>query len=119
LTSDAPTAMNHTLLLESKANQPINIALEFLNNSENPIIGKNNCIIHPGCKFYLKGVLNPSEKGIKNVFKQDYITKAELSVPNFENAYNILPDLRAPELELGMSVNLTWEKGETYAIDIE
>ena len=119
LRSDAPTAMNHTLLLESKANQPINIALEFLNKSGQTIIGKNNCIIHPGCKFYLKGVLDPSGKTIKNVFKQDYITKAELSVPNFENAYNILPDLRAPELELGMSVNLTWEKGETYAINIE
>ena len=119
LTSDAPTVMNHTLLLESKAGQAINIALEFLNNSTKTIIGKNNCIIHPGCKFYLKGVLDPSSKTIKNVFKQDYITKATLTVPNFQNAYNILPDLRAPELELGMSVNLTWEKGETYAINIE
>ena len=119
LTSNAPTAMNHTLLLESKANQTINIALEFLNNSEKTIIGKNNCIIHPGCKFYLKGELNPDSKTIKNVFKQDYITKAALTVKSFENAYNILPDLRAPELELGMSVNLTWEEGETYAIDIK
>ena len=119
LRSDAPTAMNHTLLLESKANQAINIALEFLNNSKKTIIGKNNCIIHPGCKFYLKGELNPDSKDIKNVFKQDYITKAALTVKSFENAYNILPDLRAPELELGMSVNLTWEEGETYAIDIE
>ena len=119
LTSDAPTVMNHTLLLESKAGQAINIALEFLNNSTKTIIGKNNCIIHPGCKFYLKGVLDPSSKTIKNVFKQDYITKATLTVPNFQNAYNILPDLRAPELELGMSVNLTWETGETYEVTIE
>ena len=119
LTSDAPTVMNHTLLFESKANQTINIALEFLNNSGKTIIGKNNCIIHPGCKFYLKGELNPDSKDIKNVFKQDYITKATLTVNSFENAYNILPDLRAPELELGMSVNLTWQSGETYNVSIE
>lgn len=119
LRSDEPTVMNHTLLLESKANQPINIALEFLNNSGKTIIGQNNCIIHPGCKFYLKGELNPDSKTIKNVFKQDYITNATLTVKSFENAYNILPDLRAPDLELGMSVNLTWQPGETYNINIE
>jgi len=31
----------------------------------------------------------------------------------------MLPDLRAPQLEIGLSVDLTWETGITQNIEIE
>ena len=130
LTTSA-SAKNHTLVLESEdAKGPddrVYIAVEFENNTNSTIIGKNNCIIYPHTKFYLIGKLDPNnstvkakdDTSIKKVFIQDYVTTANLSVNSLENAYNVLPDLRAPELELGVSVDLKWQDGTTYNINVE
>jgi len=56
---------------------------------------------------------------IKQAFVQDYVTTANFTVNSFKNAYNMLPDLRAPQLEIGLSVDLTWETGITQEITIE
>jgi hypothetical protein len=66
--------------------------------------------------------LQPGQKVIDNpnsinqVFKQDYITTAKLTIGanSLKKAYNVVPDLRSPKLELGLSVDLTWEKGITF-----
>ena len=56
---------------------------------------------------------------IKQAFVQDYVTKANFTVKSFQNAYNMLPDLRTPELEIGLSVDLTWEDGIVSNIVID
>ena len=65
---------------------------------------------------------------------QDYVTTANFTIklgtsstvfdqdaPNEEglgDAYNVIPDLRTPQMELGMSVDLKWEVGHEYDIEL-
>ena len=53
------------------------------------------------------------------VFKQDYTTTAKVSINSLAHAYNCIPDLRSPKLELGLSVDLDWEKGLVDEVVIE
>lgn len=57
-------------------------------------------------KNYAEGVLD-------KVFFQDHATKLSLTIDEdaLENAYNVVPDLRSPKLEFGLSVNLEWLEG--------
>ena len=118
---EAYSNVNHTLALETAANEPVNIALEF-ENTGNDFIGIDNNLIPAGSKFYLFAKLTPGTKVIENpnslnqVFKQDYITKAQLTIgaTSLKSAYNVIPDLRSPKLEFGLSVNLEWQDGITF-----
>ena len=129
LTAADPTVANHTLVLETPEFSAsdaakVKIALEFLNNSGKALIGKSNCIIYPGTKFYLIGEFDPAgthaanPNNLKQVFKQDYTTTAKFTIKSFKDAYNLLPDLRSPELEIGLSVDLDWKPGITHEITI-
>ncbi len=122
----ANTAANSTLVLESPvgADKHINIAVELVNNSGHDFVGYEGQIIKAGAKFYLPAELKASGTGkttdrtLNQVFKQDYTTKATLTVANLKNARNTIPDLRTPQLELGLSVNLEWTEGNVYDINI-
>lgn len=101
-----------TLVLESKkveesdlTDSPFTFALEFQNNSGNDFVGVDRKIIAPGCKFYLIGSITPTtdDKG-KPVFEQDKITKIDVTVNSLVNAYYIIPDLRDPQLRVGVTV---------------
>ena len=110
-------------------NANVRIAIEFMNNSGKLFVGKDNEIIYPNTKFYLIGTLVPDKNTtqklkdnttvIKQAFVQDYVTTANFKVQTLQNAYNLLPDLRSPKLEIGMSVDLTWETGITQDIVIQ
>ena len=131
-----PTRKTHTLVLqtldveESADNSKVKIAVEFLNNSGKTIVGKEGVLIYPKTKFYLIGELDPSKNTsqhyttessplIKKAFVKDYVTTAQFVVKSFQNAYNMLPDMRSPKLEIGMSVDLTWNTGITQEITIQ
>lgn len=126
----------HTLLLQTldatsddDENANVNIAVEFENKSGQIIVGKDNQLIYPNTRFYLVGTLKPNlndrqnyigtETNIKKAFVQDYVTTANFTVESFKNAYNYLPDLRIPHLEIGLSVDLTWKPGIIQDITIE
>lgn len=121
LPGTAYSAVNNTLALETASGTAVNIALEFVNTG-NDFYGFNNNIIPSGTKFYLVAQLNPSSNVIDNpnnldqVFKQDYVTTAKLTIHKdaLKKAYNVIPDLRSPQLEFGLSVNLEWQKGITF-----
>jgi hypothetical protein len=108
---------NHTLVFETAANQDIYVALEFTNNSGRDFYGRNG-IVPAGCKFYLVALLTASEatETGSQVFKQDFVTKANFTIQDLAKAYNTIPDLRSSELELGMTVNLQWQNGHTFNI---
>lgn len=129
----------HTLVFETAdatkdndENAIVNIAVEFLNNSRNLFVGRYGEIIYPGSKFYLLGTFDPNLNAnqstpvyyagttipIKRAFVQDYVTTANLVISSLRNAYNTMPDLRAPQLELGLSVDLTWQTGISQTITI-
>ena len=130
--------VTHTLVLQTvdattnednNANVPV--AVEFKNLSEKTIVGKDNQLIYPNTTFYLVGTLKPNENTtqrystdanspvIKKAFVQDYVTTANFTVKSFQNAYNYLPDLRVPHLEIGLSVDLQWKTGITFPISID
>lgn len=105
---------NRTLVLEtvgasSAPYETVNIALEFVNNSNEAFEGHDG-IVPIGGKFYLVGKITSNAEHNK-VFEQDYYTTAKVTINSLENAYNCIPDLRTPKLELGLSVDLEWQKG--------
>lgn len=118
--ADDYSAANSTLVLETAKDEDEYICVEFTNNSAKDFYGVDG-IVPIGGKFYLVGKLQASkatETGNK-VFKQDYTTTARLSIKDLKTAYSTIPDLRAPQLEIGFMVDLTWKAGHTYDIDFE
>ena len=110
---------NSTLVLETPANTDEYIALEFTNTSTKDFYGVNG-IVPVGGKFYLVGQLSSAlatETGNK-VFKQDYTTTVRVAIKDLKSAYVTIPDLKAPELEIGLSVDLHWESGHTYDLEL-
>lgn len=111
---------NYTLAFETESNKDVNVAIELVNGDKD-FYGKDGMIIPAGGKFYLVGQLESSaatETGEK-IFKQDYNTIAKFNITNLKSAYNGLPDLRTPSLQLGMSVDLNWKKGHTFDVEIK
>ena len=117
-----------TLVLETKK-EAINIALEFVNNTDVDFTGVDGQIIPVGTKFYLIGQLknNAQDDNYKTettgkheaIFQQDFKTIAKFTIKSLiDNAYNIVPDLRTPELEFGLSVDLEWQAGYEFEIEI-
>ena len=112
---------NYTLAFETVANTNVNVAIELVNNSGRDFYGYKGEIIPNEGKFYLVGTLTASAatETESKVFKQDYHTIAKFTINNLENAYNTLPDLRTAGLQLGLSVDLDWEEGHIFNVDIE
>ena len=120
----------HTLVLETPSNVSKRICLEFQNDGKD-FYGYNHELIPAGSKFYLVAQLDPSkgtkpqvngnEIDITQVFKQDYITTVKLTIgkTSLAKAYQTIPDLRSPKLELGLSVNLEWQQGLTFTQDFQ
>ena len=118
------SATNSTLVLESPADTDEFIAVELTNTTGKDFYGVDG-IVPAGAKFYLVAKLEASlatetedAEHHKYVFKQDYTTTARLAIKNLKSAYIVIPDLRAPQLEIGLSVDLTWQSGHTYDIDL-
>lgn len=122
--------INYTLALETTANEDINIAIELTNNSGSDFIGRNGELIPKGGKFYLSATLTSANATTTNnkIFKQDFYTIANLTIKQgnasagntigLANATVTIPDLRTPLLELGLAVDLHWQAGNTFDIDI-
>lgn len=136
IASTSGSPVNHTLLLETPASSAVNIVVEFTNNSGNVFRGHNNELIPAGAKFYMVAKLDPSDQNgvkqpqgetINQVFRQDYTTVANLTINTNDAtdhnkglgaAYNVIPDLRTPALSIGLSVDLSWQSGLTFNIDM-
>ncbi len=128
--NNAAEGKNYTLALETAASTDVNIAIELTNNTGGDFHGKNGQLIPAGGKFYLTTTLpaaNATETGSK-IFKQDYYTIVNLSIQagslgvnntsGLGAATNTIPDLRTPALELGLAVDLHWQPGNTFTIDL-
>ena len=120
------SAANSTLVLETKTDDgahgcDVNVALEFINTGKD-FYGVGNQLIPTGARFYIVGTLEAvaaTEPVLeRKVFKQDYTTTARFNINSLKKAYSTIPDLKAPQLEIGMSVDLTWQSGHTYNIEI-
>ena len=117
------SAPTQTLVLQSdESDTDVHIILEFENNSNTDFYGANNGIIYRGTKFYLTGkVRRPDErtKDIENrVFTQDFTTSLSMKVESLEKAYNVLPDVLAPSLEVGIQVTRKWIQSTTTTVPL-
>ena len=48
---------------------------------------------------------------VVRVFQQDYNTTANLSIYSLAKAYNTVPDLSNPRLDLALAVDIDWKAG--------
>ena len=139
--ASTPTVTNYTLVFDNfvtgNDQQKVKVAIELENGDEefygvDGKIGKNQ-------KFYLVAELNPNAatgvsgtiqwpdadksnfpaKDINRVFIQDHTTTAKFTINSLQNAYVTIPDLRASNLQLGLSVDLNWRNGLTFDVPIE
>lgn len=135
---------NYTLVFDnySAENSSVRVALEFTNNSDKDIYGIGG-MIPKGGVFYLAGVLDLSantetitwpdyyaippytsaggtDTTQKRIFIQDYLTTATFKIgrTSLQNAYTTIPDLRASQISLGLSVDLNWRSGLTFNVDL-
>lgn len=114
------------------------IALEFVNKGED-FYGRDN-MIPSGGVFYLVAQLEKptaeqesalawptdhqippldadgASKKIARVFIQDFVTSATflIGAESLQKAYYTVPDLRASQMSLGLSVDLQWNTGLSY-----
>lgn len=115
----ADSIMAQSLALPTAAATPVNFALELTNNTGNEFTGIDG-IVPAGAKFYLVGQLIPqADKAGNQVFAKAYNTKANVTISSLAHAYNCIPDLKNPKLELGLSVNLEWTEGLVQDITID
>lgn len=121
------SAVNSTLVLESEEGdeKDVYVAIELINDSQKDFYGADG-IVPVGGRFYLVGKLTSAASTVKDaelntikrVFIQDYTTTAAFSIADLKHAYSTIPDLRSPSLEIGMAVDLTWQKGTTYEVEL-
>ena len=115
----ASKIMAQSLALPTTEGTNVNFALELTNNTGNAFTGVDG-IVPDGAKFYLVGPLVPQAgKADNKVFAQAYNTKANVTISSLAHAYNCIPDLKNPELELGLSVKLEWAEGLVQDVTID
>ena len=113
------------------------IALEFKNNLGQDFYGAKG-LIPAGSTFYLVGKLSPASGGTwtnpyssktdyrvsysnkPRVFAQDFKTVATFNLieNSLQKAYSTVPDLRSTEMLFGLSVDLKWQPGLTFDVDL-
>ncbi len=146
LASTSFSSPNYTLALETPVGESVYVALELVNNTGKVFYGNNSEKILPGRTFYLVGVLNPTantekkyasahktykidgtslsettmakDDAIQQVFVQDYVTELKLTISNLRNATSTIPDLRMPQMEFGLSVDLNWQPGIVFEVNL-
>ena len=111
--------MAQTLALATAAGEKVRFAIELTNNTGVTFTGVDG-IVPAGARFYLVGELEPQTSVANNrVFEQAYNTKANVTINSLAHAYNGIPDLKNPKLELGLSVKLEWTAGLVDDVTID
>lgn len=126
-TTTASTA-NYTLALQTDKDAEVKAVVELVNDGD-PFYGYNNQLIPSGSKFYLVGTLNPTaatgvttydaeDDHMNRVFCQDVETTVVFTIgeTSLKKAYNTIPDLRSAQMELGLSVDLSWTSGLSFDV---
>ena len=119
------TNPNYTLVLDNKNSSTTNapqskvyVTVELENNMGD-FYGKEG-LIPKGSRFYLVGELDPTNKTatVDHVFVKDHTTVAYFTIKNLQNAYNHIPDMRTSKINVGLAVDLSWQEGITFNVDL-
>lgn len=110
-----------TLLLQSYDGEDVTVILEFQNNSGSSFYGTDG-VVYDGTKFYLAGQLKLEDAtgtDKTRVFTQDQITTATLTINRLAKAYNVVPDLLSPQLEIGVTITTPWTGSTPTTVILE
>lgn len=125
---------NYTLVLDNKDSSPntteqskVYVTVELENNMGD-FYGKEG-LIPQGSRFYLVGLLDPNAlagvnkpsgtaETLDHVFIKDHTTVANFTITNLKNAYNHIPDMRTSKINVGLAVDLKWESGITFDVNL-
>lgn len=122
---------NYTLVLDNKdissenADQSnVNVVIELENNAAD-FYGADG-LIPEGSKFYLAGTLDlnatnsvkPNDSKVDHVFVKDHTTVANFTIKDLKKAYNCIPDLRTSKINVGLAIDLKWESGIKFNVEL-
>ena len=123
---------NYTLVLDNKdtssdgaTQSNVNVVIELENNAAD-FYGADG-LIPEGSKFYLAGTLDltatsgvtkPGDSTVDHVFVKDHTTVANFTIKDLKKAYNCIPDLRTSKINVGLAVDLSWQKGITFDVEL-
>ena len=121
---DGPSDSEHETD-EAHLRHVTHIVLEMVNNTGVTFHGYNNQLILPDSHFYLVGEIDPCEHtdfdkddpDNSRVLTQDKTTSVRFTITTLENAYNVIPDLRAPSLEVSLRIDTNWQVGYHFTED--
>lgn len=116
---------NYTLVLDNKdasgsSQSNVFVTVELENNSGVAFYGAED-IIPANSKFYLVGELKlegNTTTNVDHVFVKDHTTIANFTITNLKKAYNHIPDMRTSKINVGLAVDLTWQNGITFNVDL-
>lgn len=111
LSKTQPEVTLRCLVLETTPSTPVYLAMEVQNNSGKAFKGATGWVL-PGAKFYLTGRLDLSDAdspGNGKIFERSCLTTARVFVSSLKKAYNVIPDLRDPQMQVGFTVRLDWD----------
>ena len=110
------------------------VVLELQNTGAN-FRGHQNMLITTGMRFYLVGELNlktaydkdqqggPSvftdAKKAYRIFEQGKRTQVTLKISTLAGAYNCIPDLRNPSLQIALQTDWNWQNGVIFDDNID
>lgn len=127
------TVPNYTLVLDNKnsstedpTQRKVYVTVE-LENKMGDFYGKEG-LIPKDSRFYLVGLLDPNDPGankpsgttetLDHVFIKDHTTIANFTITSLKNAYNHIPDMRTSKINVGLAVDLKWESGITFDVEL-
>ncbi len=112
----------YTLSLQTNDAEDVKIILEFVNNSGVDFKGVNG-MVYRGTKFYLVanisvGDVDESTPDIsRRVFTQQHTTKVKMRVEGLSKAYNVVPDILSPRLEVGVQTTPEWTESTPTTVE--
>ena len=125
---------NYTLVLDNKnsstadSKQSMVYVTVELENNMGDFYGAEG-LIPKDTRFYLVGQLDPNAlagvnkpsgtaETLDHVFIKDHTTVANFTITNLKNAYNHIPDLRTSKINVGLAVDLKWESGIKFDVEL-
>ena len=125
------SASNYTLVLDNRnssttapGQSKVYVTVELENNMGD-FYGADG-LIPKDSRFYLVGVLDPEAstatqpkgENINHVFVKDHTTVANFTITSLKKAYNHIPDMRTSKINVGLAVDLSWQDGITFNVDL-
>ena len=122
---DTESQPNYTLVLDNKdasgsSQSNVFVTVELENNSGVAFYGAED-IIPANSKFYLVGELKlegNTTTNVDHVFVKGHTTIANFTINDLKKAYNHIPDMRTSKINVGLAVDLTWQNGITFNVDL-